>query len=276
MADATPEMSDVFDMPEPMRVYEGVLVPRLFRPFAHLLLDEVGVDASDVVLDVACGPGTVAREAAVRAGPNGRVTGCDINPAMLVVATAKPLPHAGAHIEYVECPADALAVADGEFDVVVCQQGLQFFPDRPAAVREMRRAARSGGRLGISCWATLEETPVFALTRNAIGEVLGDHVADEFRGGPWGLSDPDELRGLVEAAGFEHVRVDRRSLPVVFEGGPDQVFETLKIALADPMGSLDDAGRQALRDAMARTLAPLTTDGESRSEAVTHIAVAVA
>src|SRR5947208_16889365 len=91
-----------------MTAYDEILVPRLFDPWAEVLLDEVGVASGASVLDVACGPGTVARRAAARVGPSGHVTGCDLSPAMLAVAAAKPPVDGGAQITYVECPADGL------------------------------------------------------------------------------------------------------------------------------------------------------------------------
>ena len=66
------------------------MVPRLFQPWADLLLDQVGLQAGEVLLDVACGPGTVTRRAAARLGPSGRVTGCDVSPAMLALARSRP------------------------------------------------------------------------------------------------------------------------------------------------------------------------------------------
>jgi ubiquinone/menaquinone biosynthesis C-methylase UbiE len=73
-----------------MSVYERVTVPRLFARWAELLLDELALVAGEAVLDVACGPGSVTRRAAARVGPSGRVVGCDLSPAMLAIAGAKP------------------------------------------------------------------------------------------------------------------------------------------------------------------------------------------
>src|SRR5215813_484385 len=87
------------------RAYDEVLVPRLFEPWALLLLDEADLDRGAVVLDVATGPGTVARLAAKRLGLGGRVVAADISRPMLNVANAKPpLPDA-APITYIESPA---------------------------------------------------------------------------------------------------------------------------------------------------------------------------
>ena len=75
-----------------MNFYDEIMVPRMFEPFAELLLDQVNLLSGEAVLDVACGPGTVARLAALRVGPSGRVTGCDLSPAMLELARSKARP----------------------------------------------------------------------------------------------------------------------------------------------------------------------------------------
>src|SRR5260221_8301740 len=131
-----------------MNVYSEVMVPRIFEPWGRALLDEVALEPGEAVLDVACGPGTVTRLAAARSGPAGRVTGCDLSPAMLEIAVGKGPIENGAAIDYVEAPADRLPVRDVSFDVATCQQGLQFFPDRLAALAGMGRALRAGRGIG--------------------------------------------------------------------------------------------------------------------------------
>lgn len=190
-----------------MTAYDAA-VPFMFTPWGEALLDEVGVDRGDAVLDVATGPGTVARVAATRAGPSGTVTACDLSPAMLAVATAKPDLAAAAPITYVECPADKSDVDDEAFNVVVCQQGLQFFPDRHAALTEMRRALKPTGRVGVTVWCGIEHCPPF----EALSIALGADVQLAYRSGPWGLGSPDELTRLFDEAGFAEVRVERRTL----------------------------------------------------------------
>jgi ubiquinone/menaquinone biosynthesis C-methylase UbiE len=118
------------------KAYDELFVPVLFEPWAKLLLDEVKLQSGEAVLDVATGPGTVARLAAVRLGSQGRIVATDISVPMLDVAKAKPAVAGAAQIEYVESPAAPLAAPSATFDVVLCQQGLQFFPDRPGALRE--------------------------------------------------------------------------------------------------------------------------------------------
>jgi ubiquinone/menaquinone biosynthesis C-methylase UbiE len=167
-----------------MQAYEDVLVPRLFTPWARLLLDRLDLQPGEAVLDVACGPGSLTRPAAIEVGPAGRVAGVDLSAAMLAIALAKPkLPRAAA-IEYHHAPADRLPVDDGRFDVATCQQGLQFFPNPSAALREMRRAMRPDGRVAIAVWTEIDHSPPFAALEGAVREVAGDELADRYRSGP--------------------------------------------------------------------------------------------
>lgn len=259
-----------------MTAYDEILVPRLFDPFADVLLDGVAISSGLEVLDVACGPGTVSRRVAPRLGPDGRVTACDLSPAMLDVAAGKPALDEAAPITYRQCPADDLDVPDGAFDIVLCQQGLQFFPDRLGALVEMRRALKPGGRAGVAVWCGIEENPFWDALATAVGWVLGKEAEIGYRSGPWGLPEADELARLFEAAEFADVDVSRHALPTVFEGGPAQLVATLPAASVGPqVAALDAAGRAALLAAAEAALAPLVHDGEVRSEAATHIVVAV-
>jgi SAM-dependent methyltransferase len=253
-------------------VYDEILVPRLFDDWTETLLDLVGLTAGQAVLDVACGPGTVTRKAAVRVGPSGNVTGCDFSPAMLEVATRKGAIEGAAPIIYRECPADALVVPDEAFDVALCQQGLQFFPDRVAALTELRRALRPGGRAGVAVWCAIEECPFWDALASAVGDVVGKEAELAFRSGPWGLPDADDIASLFEVTGFDDFMIRREVKPAVFEGGPAQLVATLAAASVGPqIAALDDAGRAALLAAAETRLAPFVHDGEVRSEAATHI-----
>src|SRR6266849_734 len=142
--------------------YDEIYLPRIFIPWARLLLERAALRPGEAVLDIATGPGTVARLAAEQVGPQGRVVGTDLSEAMIAIARAKPPSSGSATIEYLVSPAAPLAVEDGVFDVVTCQQGLQFFPDRASAVREMHRALKPGGRVVAAVWREIELQPYFA------------------------------------------------------------------------------------------------------------------
>jgi SAM-dependent methyltransferase len=258
-----------------LSAYDEILVPRLFDPWGAVLLDEVGLSAGQAVLDLACGPGTMARLAAHRLGRSGQVTGCDLSPGMLELAAAKKPVEGAAPITYQQCPADDLPLPDDAFDIVLCQQGLQFFPDKTSALAEIRRVLKPGGRAGVAVWCAIEECPFWHALAGAVGAVLGKETEMGFRSGPWGLPEADELQRLFDAAGFTDVDVRRHALPAVFEGGVPQLVATLSAASVGPqVMALDAKGRADLLAAAEAALAPLAHDGELRSEAASHIVVA--
>jgi len=113
--------------------YERCPARYILGPWAPLLVNAARPTAGERVLDVACGTGVVARIAAERVGPSGRVIGVDLNPGMIRVARSLPAP-IGAPIEWLERSALDLRLEDASFDVVLCQQGLQFFPDKALGV----------------------------------------------------------------------------------------------------------------------------------------------
>lgn len=152
--------------------YERRSVGIIFGKMAHVFLEHVPVNKGDRVLDVACGTGIVARLAARRVGTDGFVTGIDINAEMLGLAKSL-VPADGARIEWREGDAVKMPFEEGDFDVVMCQQGLQFFPDKTAALSEMYRILVDGGHLGICVWKSTEHNP-HSLAR---AEALARHVS---------------------------------------------------------------------------------------------------
>lgn len=254
-----------------MRIYEDVLVPRLFTPWARLLLDRLDLQPGEAVLDVACGPGSVSRLAATAVGRGGQVTGVDLSPAMLAIAQAKPVLSDAAPIHYHRATAERLPVADSDFDVAVCQHGLQFFSNRAAALAEMRRALRPGGRAGIAVWAEIAHAPPFAALEDAIREVAGDDLADRYRVGPWGMPDADQLRVLLEQSGFDDVRVMQDALPLNFDCAP-QLRSTLAASpIAADLDALPAQRQEQLAQALERRAA---VNDALRAEAVANLAFA--
>ena len=141
---------------EAAELYEAAFVPSFFAQWAPVLCDLAGVKAGDRVLDVACGTGIVARTAAERTGPAGRVVGLDLNEAMLDVAR-----RVGPGVDWWRGDAASLPFPDRGFDVVLCQMALMFFPDRSAAVTEMARVVAGGGTVGLVVPSALEAQPMF-------------------------------------------------------------------------------------------------------------------
>jgi ubiquinone/menaquinone biosynthesis C-methylase UbiE len=191
-------------------LYEQIAVRYILGPWAPLLVKRSALAPGERVLDVACGTGVVTRAAAARVGSGGHVAGIDLNPGMIAVARSLPS-EAGAAIDWREASALALPFGDSSFDVVLCQQGLQFFPDRGLALREMRRVLRRGGRLAASVWNNpgLYNSAV----RKALGVHVGQDVAQRF-GASRKAPSGEELQRLLADAGFVAVelRIERMTI----------------------------------------------------------------
>jgi len=195
-------------------LYERHLVASVTLPWARDLVGRVGLRPGDRVLDVACGTGAVARLAASAVGEAGRVAAVDVNRGMLAVGRSMQAP-TGARIEWDQASADALPFGDGEFDVVLCQLGLQFFPDRPAALHEMRRLLAAAGRVGASVYTAIDRNPAANALAYALDRQLGASASDAKRS-EHALGDPGELGRLFKAAGFAAVRVETVTQSVHF------------------------------------------------------------
>jgi ubiquinone/menaquinone biosynthesis C-methylase UbiE len=187
--------------------YDEFLVPAMFAPFAERLVTDAGVEPGSRVLDVACGTGAVSRVAARRAGVGGSVTGVDLGEPTLAIARSKAADEGAAPIDYVQAEAGALPLDDDVFDVGLCQQGLQFFPDRAAALAEMRRVLKTDGRLAIATWKDIERSPFIAIAE-ALGRHLGPEAAEMTRS-PFALGDSGTLARLISDAGFGRGRRER-------------------------------------------------------------------
>ena len=182
-------------------IYQRELVPAVFGPWGPRVVELATLQPGTSVLDVACGTGLVARLAAQAVGVDGHVAALDLNPGMLAVASELPTVQ-GAAIEWVEGNAQASPFADASFDVVCCQLGLQFFPDREAALREMTRVLVQGGRAVVMVWREIDRAPGFAVLAAALGRTIGAE-AEALMRAPFALSDAGELSQLLEAAGFD-------------------------------------------------------------------------
>lgn len=184
---------------------------RYMEPWTSDLVGLARLRPGERVLDLACGTGTVARLAAVQVGPKGRVTGLDLNAGMLAVARDVP-PPPGASVHWVEGSAIAMDFRDASFDVILCQQALQFFPDGLAALREMRRVLVPGGRVLLSIWKS--ESPYHAARGEALERFAGVEIANKYRASRDAVPNADALHRMLVEAGFHGVRVEPRSLVI--------------------------------------------------------------
>ncbi|HJS43013.1 MAG TPA: methyltransferase domain-containing protein [Gemmatimonadales bacterium] len=254
-------------------LYEQALVGPLFQPWVDPLLEDVQLRPGDRVLDIACGTGIVARLAKERLGSTGTVVGVDLNPQMLTVAR-----RVTPTVDWRQGEAGALPLRAGEkFDVVLCQQGFQFFPDRAVAAREMHRALVKDGRLGVSTWRPDEEFSVLHELRRIAERHVGP-IADRRHA----IGEPDPLATVLREAGFHGIRSKHVSRTIRFQDG--SIFARLNtmalVSMSAQSSTLDDEGRQHLVAAILRDSAELvrmnTDDAGFAYEIGTNVVLAMA
>jgi SAM-dependent methyltransferase len=187
--------------------YDSYFVPSLFEPWSRELIKRAQVWKGDRVLDVACGTGIVACRIA---GTGAKVTGLEVSAERLaqarVRATEEQVP-----VTWVEGDATAMKFRAGDFDLVTCQQGLQFFTDKAKGAKEMRRVIASGGRAVIACWKGLEHNPVYQLIDGIAVRRFGSGY-----GAPFSLGDEAELKALLLGAKFMLANIETVARKVRF------------------------------------------------------------
>jgi SAM-dependent methyltransferase len=234
----------------PARTYEEFFGPSIFTPWSRVLLERAAPRPGERVLDLACGTGIVTRQVAPMVGPSGSVVGLDVSPDMLEVA--RSIPVEGAPVEWREGNASELDLPAGSFDLVLCQQGLQFFPDRAAAARGIHRVLKDGGRAVIAVWQSLDRHAVLEAIFTAESRHL--QLPVEQVATPFSLADSDQLRRVLEGAGFGGVEIEEVSLDLTFPS-PDRYIELTTRAGAAVIPELAQDG-----EALASLLASVQRD----------------
>ena len=197
--------------PNPAETYEQYFGPTIADPWTRVLLAVRGAAAWRTCAGCGVWHGQCGTARRTHGWSAGKVVALDISPAMLAVARALPAP-AGATIAWREGNAISLDLPDDTFDLVLCQQGLQFFPDRAAALREMRRVLTDGGRVVLSVWQALQHHPVYAALFEATARSLGVPISTVDVS--FSLWDAEELRTLLSDAGFQRIAMTPRSLTI--------------------------------------------------------------
>lgn len=241
----------------PAENYQLYFVPSIAAPMADDLIESADLRPGQRVLDVACGTGVVARRAAERVGASGVVAGLDVNPGMLAVA--RSLVPTDRSIEWLEASAESMPLPDRAFDVVLCQMGLQFVPDRLAALREMQRVLDAGGRALISLPGPTP--PIFAIMADALARHAGPDAA-AFVARVFSLHDAEEIAGLMRRAGFREVDVRKRLVALRLPAPADFLWQYVhSTPLADAAARMGESGRDAFEQEVCAQWQSFVADG---------------
>lgn len=234
--------------------YERYIVPSIGRPSAQAVIQVAALREGERVLDLACGTGVAARLAVEQVGRTGAVIGIDPHPGMLDVARGT-----SSDVEWRQGSAEDLPLPDQSFDAIVCSISFQFFADKARALEEMRRVLVPGGRVALG---TPGPTPPLMAT---IEDVLRDHIgpaAAQFVAAVFSVHDPDQVRSMFDAAGFDDVEVMTVAMPVRVPPPADFFWQYVhSTPLAAIATEIDGQTRVALERDVVERCGPLL-DGD--------------
>ncbi len=186
-------------------VYDRYMRPLIFEPYAQDLAQRMGTLRHHTILETAAGTGVVTAALAAKLQPGEKLLATDLNPAMLAVAEAA-IHEAAVSFQ----PADALSLPfeSDSFDLVVCQFGIMFFPDKLAGCREAFRVLNKRGTFLFNVWDTLEFNELASVANATIAKMFPDNPSHFMARTPHGYNDVHGIKATLEAAGFTHVTAD--------------------------------------------------------------------
>jgi SAM-dependent methyltransferase len=234
-------------------IYEEFFVPALFQQWAPRVAETARLQPGHRVLDVACGTGVLAREAASRIGASDAVVGLDMGPGMLAVASRH-----NPYIVWREGSAEALPFPTASFDAVVSQFGLMFFADRHQAIREMLRVLKPEGRLAVAVWDGLENAPAYAALVALLDRLAGAEAGDALRA-PFACGNREALAALFARAGARDLKIATHRGTARFPGAAAMVEADLRGWLPIMGVRLPEEQIQRILDHAEQALEPYIT-----------------
>ena len=238
--------------------YERYLVPAIFESWTKRLVETVDIRDNHDVLDVGCGTGIVARRAAAEVG-EGAVFGIDINERMLEVAQASANEE-GHGITWDQADVSDLPFEDDRFDIVLCQQAIQFFATPEAALAELQRVLSPGGQGALSVWRPIAHQPGYGILADALDQRIGADAGAVMRS-PFPDWGGEQLRTLANSAGCIDptvtIEIGSMRYPSVHEFVRREAAAS---PLSESIASIDSATRDEVVRAVRRNLESYTDD----------------
>ncbi|MBX3500198.1 MAG: methyltransferase domain-containing protein [Alphaproteobacteria bacterium] len=253
-------------------LYDRFMGPMLFRPYAADLAHRLADLKGGRLLETAAGTGIVT-ETLVAALPSAvEIVATDLNQAMVDFAATKT---GIMRAQLRRADALSLPFDDGSFDVVVCQFGVMFFPDRVAGYREARRVLKPGGRFLFNAWDSLAHNPLPALLTETLATRFAADPPRFFERTPHGYHDVDRIRADLGAAGFARIAIDTVSLPSCADSAREAATGFCQGSpLRGEIEARAPDGLQAATDAVADALAARYGSGAIEAPMRAHVVTA--
>jgi ubiquinone/menaquinone biosynthesis C-methylase UbiE len=222
--------------------YEKHLVPLLFRPYAEILAERAARFEPQDILETAAGTGVVTN-ALLRAIPGARVVATDLNQAMLDVAGTRV---SSPSVSFRQADALDLPFDDGSFDLVVCQFGVMFYPDKVRGNSEARRVLRDGGHYLFAVWDRIDRNILSNIANESMRELFPDNPPQFMLRGPFSYFDSEWIERDLRSAGFNDIEIESMTLESRSSSAEDCARG---LVYGSPMGvelAMDDYGPDAL------------------------------
>ena len=206
----------------------------MFAPLTQALLEEAEIREGQSVLDVAGGPGEPSLTIAETVGPTGLVTCTDAVAEMVETARAEAQRRGIENVRFQQCSADDLPFPDNSFDAVVSRLGVMLFPDPSAAVREMLRVTKPGGRLAFVVWHKSDLNPFCYVVTNVMDQHIKSQAADPDAPGAFRFAEPGKLASVIREAGAVDVKDAVLKFEIAAPVSP-QEFWTMRSKMSDTL-----------------------------------------
>jgi SAM-dependent methyltransferase len=252
-------------------LYDRCLGPLLFEPYAREVARRAASLQPRRMLETAAGTGIVTR-ALHRTCPDAEIVATDLNQAMLDVAAQRVVSD---RVRFQQADALDLPLDDGEFDLVVCQFGVMFYPDRVRGNTEAKRVLRDGGRYLLVVWDALDRNPVSRIVHDAVAALFPEDPPGFFARTPFGYAEPDVIEHDLLAAGFKDLELET----VPLQSLPTSAIEAATgLVAGSPLRAeveeRDAAGLERVIAAAAKSLMQLERDGALESGLSAHVVTA--
>ncbi|WP_426610985.1 class I SAM-dependent methyltransferase [Bradyrhizobium sp. McL0616] len=235
------------------KIYDEYLVPMIFSVYADEIARRVAALSPSVLLEIAAGTGAVTRAVAAALPRGIRYVSTDLNEPMLAVAAQRQAEDD--RITWRQADASTLPFGDAEFDVVCCQFGAMFFPDRVKAYEEVKRVLKSDGTFVFNVWDRIEDNVFTHHATIALGKMFPDNQPRFMIRTPHGYCDRDVIRTDLERAGFRDISIETRS---EISRAPSAEYVAIALCQGTPLRNeieaIDASKLQAATDIVAEAI----------------------
>jgi SAM-dependent methyltransferase len=238
-------------------------IEKTTRPVTEWMVRALDPQPGDTVLELAAGPGDVGFAAAPLLGEEGRLISSDFSSEMVEVARRRAAELGLQNVEHRQIDAENIALEDDSVDGALCRFGLMLMPDPEAAVAEIRRVLRRGGRFALAVWSTAQRNPWISIAGRILDELGHAPAADPDAPGPWVLADHERLRDLLAGGGFSAVHIEEVPILLKYVDVDDYIAVSTETSgmLARIWREVSDEEQEVITARLSEDFEPFTVDG---------------